>query len=154
MHTEFRGECTYQAESDVHFPHLTVAQTLAVAAKARAPRNAVAGSSRDAYAKVVRDATVIALGLSHTLDTKIGNDFVLGVSGGERKRASIAEILVGGSLLQCWDNSTRGLDSANALEFVNTLRSSTKATGSVAIMSLYQASQDIYNVGIFLVAAP
>ena len=30
-------------------------------------------------------------GLSHTLNTKVGNDFVRGVSGGERKRVSIAE---------------------------------------------------------------
>jgi ABC-type multidrug transport system ATPase subunit len=30
-------------------------------------------------------------GLSHTLNTKVGNDFIRGVSGGERKRVSIAE---------------------------------------------------------------
>ena len=132
----------------MHFPHLTVSQTLAVAAKARAPTSAVSGFDRDDYAETVRDATAAALGLSHTLDTKMGNDFVLGISGGERKRASIAEILVGGSLFQCWDNSTRGLDSANALEFVNTLRASTRIRGSVALVSLYQASQDIYDVSL------
>jgi ABC-type multidrug transport system ATPase subunit len=66
MRNEFRGECTYQAESDIHFPHLTSAQTLSVAAEARAPANAVAESSRKEYAKDLRDATVAALGLSHT----------------------------------------------------------------------------------------
>lgn len=30
-------------------------------------------------------------GLSHTINTKVGNDFIRGVSGGERKRVSIAE---------------------------------------------------------------
>jgi ABC-type multidrug transport system ATPase subunit len=55
------------------------------------------------------------LGLSHTINTRVGNDFVRGVSGGERKRVSIAEATLSGSPLQCWDNSTRGLDSANAL---------------------------------------
>lgn len=54
-------------------------------------------------------------------------------------------MLVGGSSVQCWDNSTRGLDSANALQFVKTIRSSNKKTGSVAVASLYQASEDIYN---------
>jgi ABC-type multidrug transport system ATPase subunit/ABC-type multidrug transport system permease subunit len=77
---------------------------------------------------------------------KIGNDFVRGISGGERKRVSIAEVLIAGSSLQCWDNSTRGLDSANALEFVKALRLSTRITRSAAIVTLYQASQDIYNV--------
>lgn len=35
MHHDFRGECIYQAEVDVHFPQLTVGQTLDFAARAR-----------------------------------------------------------------------------------------------------------------------
>lgn len=35
MHKDFRGECIYQAEVDVHFPQLTVGYTLEFAAKAR-----------------------------------------------------------------------------------------------------------------------
>ena len=35
MHKDFRGECIYQAEVDVHFPQLTVGQTLDLAARAR-----------------------------------------------------------------------------------------------------------------------
>jgi ABC-type multidrug transport system ATPase subunit len=35
MHSDFRGECIYQAEVDVHFPQLTVGQTLEFAARAR-----------------------------------------------------------------------------------------------------------------------
>jgi ABC-type multidrug transport system fused ATPase/permease subunit len=35
MHKDFRGECMYQAEVDVHFPQLTVGQTLSFAARAR-----------------------------------------------------------------------------------------------------------------------
>lgn len=53
---------------------------------------------------------------------------------------------IGGSPLQCWDNSTRGLDSATALEFVRTLRTSTELTGTTAIVAIYQASQSIYDV--------
>ena len=79
-------------------------------------------------------------------DTRVGNDFVRGVSGGERKRVSIAEAALGGSPLQCWDNSTRGLDSATALEFVKTLRLSTSLSGSTAAVAIYQASQSIYDI--------
>ena len=145
MHKYFRGECTYQPELDIHFPHLTVAQTLNLAAQARLSPKILTRSARKASAAESRNATVVALGLKHTLDTNVGNSFVRGISGGERKRTSIAEVLVGGSSLQCWDNSTRGLDSANALQFVQTLHLSTTKTGSVAIVTLYQASQDIYN---------
>lgn len=38
-------------------------------------------------------------GLSHTYNTKVGSDFVRGVSGGERKRVSIAEMALTGSPL-------------------------------------------------------
>jgi ATP-binding cassette, subfamily G (WHITE), member 2, PDR len=43
-------------------------------------------------------------GLSHTVNTKVGNDFVRGVSGGERKRVSIAEMFLAGSPIGAWDN--------------------------------------------------
>ena len=146
MHKDFRGECIYQAEVDVHFPQLTVGQTLYFAALARAPRNRIPGVSWEQYAKHMTAVIMAVFGLSHTFNTRVGNDFVRGVSGGERKRVSIAEAALGGSPLQCWDNSTRGLDSATALEFVKTLRLSTSLAGSTACVAIYQASQSIYDV--------
>ncbi|KAI0030129.1 ABC-2 type transporter-domain-containing protein [Vararia minispora EC-137] len=146
MHKNFRGEVIYNAEVDVHFPNLTVGQTLSFAAAARTPRTRLPGVSREQWADHLRDVVMAVFGLSHTINTKVGNDFIRGVSGGERKRVSIAEVALSGSPLQCWDNSTRGLDSATALEFVKTLRLSTQFTGSAAAVSLYQASQDIYDV--------
>ncbi|KAL8735882.1 MAG: hypothetical protein Q9181_002631 [Wetmoreana brouardii] len=145
MHEDFRGECMYQAEVDVHFPQLSVGQTLTFAAEARAPRNRLPGVSRRQYAKHMTDVIMTVFGLSHTYHTKVGNDFVRGVSGGERKRVSIAEAALGGSPLQAWDNSTRGLDSATALEFIKTLRLSTSLAGSTAAVAIYQASQSIYD---------
>lgn len=146
MHKDFRGECVYQAEVDVHFPQLTVGQTLAFAAEARAPANRLPGVNRKVYAEHMRDVIMAVFGLTHTMNTKVGNDFVRGVSGGERKRVSIAEAALGRAPLQCWDNSTRGLDSATALEFVKTLRISTSLAGSTAVVAIYQASQAIYDV--------
>lgn len=146
MHNDFRGECIYQAEVDVHFPQLTVGQTLKFAALARAPENRVPGVTRDQYAEHMRDVIMAIFGLSHTINTKVGNDFIRGVSGGERKRVSIAECCVGQSPLQCWDNSTRGLDSATALEFARSLRLSTDLSGATAVVAIYQASQSIYDI--------
>ena len=93
MHKEFRSECIYQAEVDVHFPHLTVGQTLAFAAEARAPRNRIPGVTRKQYAEHLRDVVMAIFGLSHTLNTKVGNDFVRGVSGGEVCAASAIRLL-------------------------------------------------------------
>lgn len=146
MHSQFRGEAIYTAETDVHFPQLSVGDTLKFAARARAPENRLPGVSREQYATHMRDMVMASFGLSHTLNTKVGNDFVRGVSGGERKRVSIAEATLSQSPLQCWDNSTRGLDSANALEFCKTLRLSTDYMGATVCVAIYQASQSAYDV--------
>ena len=126
MRTNHRGDCTYLPESDLHFPHLTVAQTLQFAAQARLKSEC---SDSSGSHSILRSAskTATSLGLDRVLTAKVGNSFLRGISGGERKRTSIAEVIVGRSTLQCWDNSTRGLDSANALQFVRTLRSSAQA---------------------------
>jgi ATP-binding cassette, subfamily G (WHITE), member 2, PDR len=147
MHEQFRGEAIYMAEMDTHFPQLTVGQTLLFAAKARAPRDdTFPGVTKKLYAEHMRDVVLATFGLRHTIDTNVGSDLVKGVSGGERKRVSIAEAILSGSPLQCWDNSTRGLDSANALEFCRTLKLSTELAGATACVALYQASQSIYKV--------
>ncbi|PYH93948.1 hypothetical protein BO71DRAFT_484181 [Aspergillus ellipticus CBS 707.79] len=146
MHSRFRGEVIYQAETEIHFPQLTVGETLEFAARARAPANRFPGVTREQYATHMRDVVMAMLGLSHTINTRVGNEYIRGVSGGERKRVSIAEMILCGAPLQCWDNSTRGLDSSTALEFVRKLRVSTEYTESTAIVAIYQASQAIYNV--------
>ncbi|KAL4892530.1 ABC-2 type transporter-domain-containing protein [Aspergillus ambiguus] len=145
MHSRYRGEVIYQAETEIHFPQLTAGDTLLFAAHARAPANRFPGVSRDQYATHMRDVVMAMLGLSHTMNTRVGNEYIRGVSGGERKRVSIAETMLCGSPLQCWDNSTRGLDSSTALEFVKSLRLSTDYTGSTAVVAIYQASQAIYD---------
>lgn len=146
MHSRFRGEVIYQAETEIHFPQMTAGDTLLFAAQARAPSNRFPGVSRDQYAAHMRDAVMAMLGLSHTMNTKVGDQFIRGVSGGERKRVSIAENILCGSPLQCWDNSTRGLDSSTALEFVKSLRISTDYMNSTAVVAIYQASQAIYDI--------
>nr|BAD42437.1 ATP binding cassette transporter [Penicillium digitatum] len=146
MQNAFKGEAIYSAETDVHFPQLSVGDTLMFAALARAPRNRLEGVSTEQYARHMRDVVMAMLGLSHTVNTRVGNDFVRGVSGGERKRVSIAEATLSQSPLQCWDNSTRGLDSANALEFCKNLALMSKYSGTTACVAIYQASQSAYDV--------
>ncbi|KAJ5335102.1 hypothetical protein N7452_007505 [Penicillium brevicompactum] len=146
MHKQFRGEAIFSAETDVHFPQLTVGETLTFAAMARAPRTRFEGLDRKQYAEHLRDVVMTMLGLRHTFNTRVGNDFVRGVSGGERKRVSIAEAILSGAPLQCWDNSTRGLDSANALEFCKNLRLMSDYAGTTACVAIYQASQNAYDV--------
>ena len=77
------------------------------------------------------------LNISHTKQTLVGDEFVRGVSGGERKRVSIAEMMATRARVQCWDNSTRGLDASTALDFVKSLRIMTDVLGQTTFVTLY-----------------
>ncbi|KAJ5143326.1 uncharacterized protein N7515_002113 [Penicillium bovifimosum] len=145
MMKHHRGEVVYNQEADHHFPNLTVRQTLEFAAHARAPRDRLGGASRKQYVDTAVQDVMDTFGLAHTSGTNVGNDYVLGVSGGERKRVSIAEMALSRASVCAWDNSTRGLDASTALEFVRALRTSAELTGSCHAVALYQASEALYN---------
>ncbi|KAH8883702.1 ABC-2 type transporter [Thozetella sp. PMI_491] len=146
MKKEFKGEVIYNQEVDKHFPHLTVGQTVEFAAAARTPQTRVRGISRNEFSKLMAQVVLAVCGLTHTYNTKVGNDFVRGVSGGERKRVSIAEMMLTGSPFGAWDNSTRGLDAATAFNFVRTLRHTADLGGAAHAVAIYQASQAIYDL--------
>lgn len=95
---------------------------------------------------MMRDVMMAIFGISHTVDTRVGDDFIRGVSGGERKRVSIAEAALTGAKLQCWDNTTRGLDSGNAINFCRNLRLQADLVGVAAAVAIYQAPQSAYEV--------
>ena len=83
--------------------------------------------------------------IEHTKNTLLGgNTRVRGVSGGERKRVSIAEMMISRGSICCWDNTTRGLDSSTALDFIKSLRVFTDVYKLPTLVSLYQASESIY----------
>jgi ABC-type multidrug transport system ATPase subunit len=142
--TAYKGEAIYTAEVDYHFPKLTVGETLYFAARARCPQR-LAGHKHE-YAEHLRDVVMAMLGISHTKNTVVGDDFIRGVSGGERKRVSIAEAILSYSPWQCWDNSTRGLDSANAVSFCRMLRLQSETLGGSVCVAIYQAPQEAYDV--------
>ena len=141
-----RGEVLYNQENEAHFPHLTVKQTLQFAAEARAPTQNIYDLSRRQYCEYVTEVALSLYGLSHARDTRVGNDYLRGVSGGERKRVSIAEMAVTGALVSAWDNSTRGLDAATALEYVRGLKTSAEIMGLTHAVAVYQASQATYDL--------
>jgi ATP-binding cassette subfamily G (WHITE) protein 2 (SNQ2) len=85
-------------------------------------------------------------GITHTKYTLVGNEYVRGVSGGERKRVGIAETLATKSTVVCWDNSTRGLDASTALDYAKSLRIMTDVSDRTTLVTLYQAGEGIYEL--------
>ncbi|KAI1408556.1 ABC-2 type transporter-domain-containing protein [Hypoxylon sp. FL1857] len=135
FHRLYRGERVYVAELDVHFPELTLGRTLHFAAATR--RRTPDRNTASIVASLFR--------LDEAFNTQIGDAVLRGVSGGEKRRTSIAEAYIGGAQFQCWDNSTRGLDSSTALQFIALLCDLSKVRRSTVAMSVYQASENMYN---------
>ncbi|KIY47084.1 pleiotropic drug resistance ABC transporter [Fistulina hepatica ATCC 64428] len=152
----YRGDVLFCPEDDIHFPSLTVAQTVQFAVRCRAPQGADArigkeaslklGASRDAYVNFVTDILLTVFGLRSVQDTIVGDHLLHGVSGGQKKRVSLAEVMAARARVTCWDNSTRGLDSSTALEFVHALRLAANLGQMTTIVSLYQAGENLYNL--------
>jgi len=143
---QYRGEAVYNQEDDLHHPTLTVEQTLAFALDVKIPGKLPAGITKQALKERVITTLLKMFNIEHTRNTVVGGHFIRGVSGGERKRVSIAEMLVSNACILSWDNSTRGLDASTALDFAKSLRVQTDLYKTTTFVSLYQASENIYNV--------
>jgi ATP-binding cassette subfamily G (WHITE) protein 2 (SNQ2) len=62
----------------------------------KVPNERPAGlADRGEFVTEKRNEILDSLGIGHTKKTKVGNEFIRGVSGGERKRVSLAEVLAG-----------------------------------------------------------
>ncbi|QPG73024.1 hypothetical protein FOA43_000328 [Brettanomyces nanus] len=146
MVSHFKSQLIYVPELDDHFPYLTVEQTLKFAIGCKTPSIRVDNVSRGDYINTIKDLYTVLFGLDHVEKTLVGNDFVRGISGGQRKRVSIAEAMATRGTVYCYDNATRGLDASTALEFVEALRTSTNITQTTSLVTAYQASESIYEL--------
>lgn len=148
MGKHYRGEVLYNPEDDLHYATLSVKNTLQFALRTRTPGKASRneGESRADYVKEFLRVVSKLFWIEHTMNTKVGDEFIRGVSGGEKKRVSIAEAMITKASTQCWDNSTRGLDASTALEYVQSLRSLTNMAHISTAVALYQAGESLYDL--------
>ncbi|KAL4799196.1 ABC-2 type transporter-domain-containing protein [Aspergillus venezuelensis] len=141
---KYRQQIMFNTEDDVHFPTLTVNRTMKFALRNKIPEHRDQGQGKKEFVAEQRDGILSSLGIPHTKKTLVGNEFVRGVSGGERKRVSLAEVMAGQSPVQFWDNPTRGLDSKTAAEFARMIRREADENSKTMVVTTYQAGNDIY----------
>ncbi|SPO04637.1 probable ATP-binding cassette multidrug transport protein; ABC transporter [Cephalotrichum gorgonifer] len=144
---QYRSQIVMNTEEELFFPTLTVGQTMDFATRMKIPFNLPEGvTSKEDLRRETRDFLLRSMYIEHTPNTKVGNEYVRGVSGGERKRVSIIECMASRGSVFCWDNSTRGLDASTALEYTKAVRAMTDVLGLASIVTLYQAGNGIYNL--------
>ncbi|CAL1577868.1 unnamed protein product [Knipowitschia caucasica] len=135
-----RKTIAHVRQDDRLLPHLTVRETLVFVAKLRLPTY---------FSKAQRDKRVddviAELRLRQCANTRVGNDYVRGVSGGERRRVSIAVQLLWNPGILILDEPTSGLDSFTAHNLVITL--SRLARGNrLVLLSVHQPRSDIFQL--------
>lgn len=93
--------------------------------------------------KDIIEGSIMEVGLQDCADRQIGNWHLRGISGGEKKRLSIAlEILVRPRILFL-DEPTTGLDSAASFFVIQAIRNLAR-DGRTVISSIHQPSSEVF----------
>ncbi|KAK1404245.1 White-brown complex protein 11 [Heracleum sosnowskyi] len=134
------GTAAYVTQDDNLIGTLTVRETISYSARLRLPDKMAWEEKRSLV-----ESTIIEMGLQDCADTVIGNWHLRGISGGEKRRVSIAlEILMRPRLLFL-DEPTSGLDSASAFFVTQTLRALSR-DGRTVIASIHQPSSEVFEL--------
>lgn len=86
------------------------------------------------------------LGLKHVASTKIGNNLIRGISGGERKRTSIGFELITDPSMIFLDEPTTGLDSKTSENVINLLVNLAQKGGRTVVSTIHQPSSEVFSL--------
>ncbi|ODQ51217.1 P-loop containing nucleoside triphosphate hydrolase protein [Saitoella complicata NRRL Y-17804] len=133
---------TYVEQEDALLGSLTVRETLEFAARLALP-----DLSRALRAE--RVTTLLrAFGLTEQADTQIGTALARrkGISGGQKRRVSVACQIISMPRLVFLDEPTSGLDSAASREVISHLQSFARAHGMIIVCSIHQPSSATFGL--------
>ncbi|XP_052732540.1 pleiotropic drug resistance protein 1-like [Vigna angularis] len=162
----------YISQTDLHIGEMTVRETLAFSARCQGigtrydmlaelsrrekAENIKPDPDLDIYMKaaalegqetnVVTDYIMKILGLEVCADTMVGDDMIRGISGGQKKRVTTGEMLVGPARALFMDEISTGLDSSTTFQMVNSLRQSIHILNGTAVISLLQPAPETYEL--------
>jgi ABC-type multidrug transport system ATPase subunit len=136
---DMRMMMNYIPQDDVLFSALTPRETLTYTAKLR-----IANQTEQQRNALVSDL-MDKLGITRCADVIVGNELTKGISGGQKKRTSVAMELVTNPSILFVDEATSGLDSQTAEDVVRILRDISR-TGRTVICTIHQPSFDIFRM--------
>ena len=137
---EMRSVSGYVTQDDVLPGTSTVWEHLMFHGALRLP-----GNVERARLKAVIWQTMQDLGISKIAHSFIGDEFTRGLSGGEKRRVSIATELLTSPGIMFLDEPTTGLDSTNAAKVVDIL-SGLGSIGVTVLLSIHQPRPDIFRL--------
>ncbi|CAF4503137.1 unnamed protein product [Rotaria socialis] len=139
-HPSFRYTVGYVVQEDICSGTLTVRENLYFSVSLRLSEALSASDKR------VRVSTVITeLSLEACADTRVGTEFLRGISGGEKKRTCIGMELVLSPNILFLDEPTTGLDASTAISIMNCLKDLSRR-GRTIIFSIHQPRYSIFKL--------
>ncbi|XP_074542766.1 broad substrate specificity ATP-binding cassette transporter ABCG2b [Halichoeres trimaculatus] len=137
--SELRLCSAYVVQDDILMGTLSVRENLLFSANLRLnPKHHTPSDKNSLVDTIIQD-----LGLTDCANTKIGTEFLRGVSGGERKRCSIGMELITSPSLLFLDEPTTGLDSNTANCIISLLHKLSRR-GKTVIFSIHQPRYSIF----------
>jgi ABC-type multidrug transport system ATPase subunit len=132
-----RKHCAYVPQNDNGWPFLTCRESIQFAADF-----SVAGSSQVRRDRV--DHLVKSMGLESCQHNKVGNEFMKGLSGGQRRRLSLAIAFLKDPLVVFLDEVTSGLDAASAASIAGFLQELASKQDVIIACTIHQPSARIF----------
>jgi len=137
----FRKLSSYVEQEDALIGSLTVSETMYFAAQLALP------SSINKSARKERISSLLAsFGLQNQANTLIGTPIRKGVSGGQKRRVSVAGQLITSPKILFLDEPTSGLDSAASYEVMKFVRDIAKKYKVLVIASIHQPSTTTFEL--------
>jgi ABC-type multidrug transport system ATPase subunit/ABC-type multidrug transport system permease subunit len=134
----FRKETGYVMQSDALFPLLTVRETIRYAAYLRVAEKSI--EEKEALAEMI----IKLLRLQKCADTIIGDEEKRGLSGGEKRRVSIAVDIVHFPAIIFLDEPTSGLDSTTAQSVIESLKLLCMKLNCTVLLTIHQPSMRLF----------
>lgn len=136
-----RAISSFVEQEDTLTGSLTVEETLVFAARLSLPRTVTRREARERAGKLIQ-----SFGLTGQRRTLIGTPLQKGISGGQKRRVSVATQLITGPRVLYLDEPTSGLDSTASYEVISFIRDIARRTKLIVIASIHQPSTKTFDL--------